>query len=111
MANTQTLTVLLVFYFICITVAIGALSPILADSGVVISGNPAIAQPPSTELNTTVNLNSAWNIGDALENVIGFYTFDMVLGIGQFEWIIKLFFVWFPLLILVLMGYYSVRGI
>jgi len=111
MANTQTLSLLLVFYFITLTVIIGALSPVLADSSVTVTGNPAINTQVDTTTNTTVVNDGDWSIGSAISNVVGFFTFDMVLGVGAFEWIIKIFFVWFPLFALVLMAYFSIRGV
>ncbi len=49
-----------------------------------------------------------WNF---ISTVIGFFTFNVNLGLGYFNWVISLVFVYFPLFLLTIMTYYSLRGI
>jgi len=109
--GTQTWTYLLIGYFVYLAVIIGVLDTSgLMDGSVTTTTNPdvytysanssaSLESPPST---------SAFSSGGYLQAVWNFtLNWNIDLGIGAWMWIIRIFFVYLPILALVLSVYYS----
>lgn len=116
MSETGTLAIILVCYFILVSIILGILggAGILEETGITYEENPVVNSGTAVNESASTIIpasTSEWNLGDSLQTVIGFYTFDLVLGIGSYEWIIKLIFAWLPIIALSITIYCLLRGI
>jgi len=111
--GTQTWTYLLIGYFVYLAVIIGVLnsSGMMGDGSVIntttnqdiftygANASETLESPPST---------SAFSSGSYLQAVWDFtLNWNVDLNIGFWMWIIRIFFVYLPILALVLSVYYS----
>ena len=109
--STQTWTYLLVGYFVYLAIIIGVLNNSgLMDGSVTSMTNPGIYDYNS---NASVSLESppstsAFSSGGYLQAVWDFtLNWNIDLGIGVWMWVIRILFVYLPILALVLSVYYS----
>jgi len=62
-------------------------------------------------INTTIpESTSVWDVADILKDIFGFFVFGLDLGIGAWEWVIRLIFVYIPVLFFGLGIYFAVRS-
>lgn len=113
MARVATWLFLMIIYFVLISIMVGAMSAggILTSSEQ-IETNPAINswQPNTTASVTIPQSTSAWDLGDYLLDLFAFFTFGIDLGLGSWNWIVTLLFVYIPLIMFLLLIYYSLRS-
>ena len=114
MANTANWLFLMIGYFTGIVILVGCLSigGILDDS-VDITTNSDINSysPDSDSINVTIpSSTSVWGIGDIVSDVFGFFTFGVDLGLGSWNWLISLIFVYIPLIIFTMLIYFTIRS-
>ena len=112
MGSTANWMFLMIMYFIAITVLVGTLSiGGILDENVDIETNPDLQSPDGTGVNVTIpDSTSVWGIGDAISDVFGFFTFGVDLGLGIWNWVITLMFVYLPLIMFLLIIYFSIRS-
>jgi len=114
MGSTAHWMFLMMGYFILVVVLVGCLSIGGAlDSSVSITTNPDINSytPASSSINVSIPPStSVWTIGNVIEDVFGFLTFQLDLGLGSWNWLITLIFVYFPLIIFLMILYFAIRS-
>jgi len=113
--GSQAFTYALIAYFVIVSIFVGLLSygGLLSDGSITVTQNEAInSYGPNTTYSTVIpDSASSWNVGTYITDLFGFFVFGVELdGVGAFMWIIRLVFVYIPLLFLVLSIYYAIRG-
>ena len=113
MANTANWIFLLILYFIGIVILVGALSigGVLDDTVDITTNSDINDYSPNANINTSIPAStSVWGIGDLVEDLFGFFTFSMDLGLGSWNWLITLLFVYLPLIMLTMLVYFAIRS-
>lgn len=113
--GSQTYIYSFVTYFLLITTFVGVLSQggLFNDSDVSVTVPSDIHsfQTNGTNINTTIPAStSVWGIGNVLKDVFGFFVFGLDLGLGSWNWVVRLIFVYLPLLFFGLGIYFAVRS-
>ena len=113
MANTANWIFLLIIYFVVVIIAVGCLSigGVLDDSVNIATNSDVNSYEPDSNINVTIpDSASVWGIGDVIKDVFGFFTFGVDLGLGAWNWLITIIFVYLPLIMLTLIVYFSIRS-
>ena len=113
MANTANWIFLLIIYFVVVIIAVGCLSigGVLDDSVNIATNSDVNSYEPDSDINVTIPAStSVWGIGSVISDVFGFFTFGVDLGLGAWNWLITIIFVYLPLIMLTLIVYFSIRS-
>lgn len=109
--GAQIWTYTLLMYFLVLASFLGTLTQgeVLQNTNVRYVVNDEIR---STEYNETYSTDSPsstnpWSFGEYISVLFGFFVWGIDLGIGNWMWLVRLFFVYFPLTALLLSIYYS----
>ena len=113
-SSTANWIFLLVIYFLVVIITVSCLSIggiLNPDIDIDTNSDVNSYSPNSSAINVTIpSSTSVWGIGSIIGDVFGFFTFGVDLGLGAWNWLVTLVFVYLPMIMLSLIVYFSIRS-